>query len=331
MEKEVLEKLIAKYLSGKSSETEKRELERWYASFETDEGFVSNLNKAEKNELEHKILLKIDQNISTFEGAKANRERTIDYPASFRSTKFYKVAAIFIGLVILSGFAYTLLFNNMVTYSTAYGQTREITLPDNSTVILNGNSTLAYEDNWSNGEPREVHLDGEAFFSVVHKESDQKFIVYTSERFNVEVLGTKFNVSKRESGTRVVLNSGKVRLNFKESEEEKHVVMKPGELVAFKDEPSDYIKKEVNTEVYSSWKDNKLVLDNTSLREILRRIEEDYGLEAKIADKDLLDQKVSGSMPADDIDNLLKNIAVTYEIKIVKNKNSLEIRKALEQ
>jgi ferric-dicitrate binding protein FerR (iron transport regulator) len=165
----------------------------------------------------------------------------------------------------------------------------------------------------------------------MHKERDQKFIVNTSEQFNVEVLGTEFNVSKRESGTRVVLNSGKVRLNIKEPEGNEQVIMKPGDLVEFKNGPAHYIKKAVNAKVYSSWKDKKLILDHTSLSEILTMLEENYGLKSTVADKDLLDQKVSGSMPAEEINMLLKDIAVTYRIKILKNKDTIEIRKAPEQ
>jgi ferric-dicitrate binding protein FerR (iron transport regulator) len=342
MKKEDLEKLISKYIAGKIPDTEKRDLEKWYDSFEKDEGYTNKLTGAEKDELENRLLLKIDQNIDNFERSNTNQKRTLAHsasnyisPSKNKTNIFYsysyKIAAVLMAVIILAALSYKLLHDNTVVHSTAYGQTLHITLPDSSTVILNGNSTITYGDQWPGNGPREVYLDGEAFFSVMHNERDQKFIVNTSEQFNVEVLGTEFNVSKRKSGTRVVLNSGKVRLNIKEPEGNEQVAMKPGDLVEFKDGPADYIKKAVNAEVYSSWKDKKLILDHTSLKEILTMLEENHGLKSTVADKDLLDQKVSGSMPAEDINMLLKDIAVTYRIKILKNKDMLEIRKAPEQ
>ena len=342
MNKKVIEQLFTKFLSGNISPEERRTLENWYASVETDEGYLNKQSGAEKEELENKLLGKINQNISVFEKANTNEEGKIIHPASFnasqtnhRTNSFYshsyKIAAVFMALVILAALSYKLLHENTVVHSTAYGQMACITLPDSSVVILNGNSTLKYEKKWASNGPREVNLDGEAFFSVRHMVHGQKFIVKTSDSFNVEVLGTKFNVSQRESGTRVVLNSGRILLNITDSEGNEQVVMKPGELIEFKKGASDYIKRDVNVEAHSSWKDKKLVLDHTSLREILTMLRENYGVRVTSVDQDLLDQKVSGSMPAESLNTLLNNIAITYGIKISKNKNSIEIMKAPEK
>ena len=339
MREEIIEKLTAKFFSGKMSPEERTYLEKWYASSEANEGFLSQLNATEKEELENKLFSKINQNLGAFEKANPHQGKDISNQTSFNVSQYnqrknsfyshsYKIAAVLIAVVVIvSAISYMLLNENSVVHSTAYGQMIRITLPDSSMVILNGNSSIKYGKQWANKWSREVYLDGEAFFVVRHTEHDQKFIVNTSEQFNVEVLGTEFSVSKRKRGTRVVLNSGKVLLNIPNPEGNEQVVMKPGELIEFFEGSGDYIKKEVNAEAYSSWKDKKLILDHTSLREILTILRENYGLEVIFVDKDLLDQKVSGSMPAENIDMLLKNIAVTYGIKISKNKNTIQIRK----
>jgi ferric-dicitrate binding protein FerR (iron transport regulator) len=54
---------------------------------------------------------------------------------------------------------------------------------------------------------------------VKHLNTNQKFLVHTADRLTVEVLGTSFNVFKRPSGTRVVLQSGKVKLNIANARE----------------------------------------------------------------------------------------------------------------
>src|SRR5690606_22184900 len=65
-------------------------------------------------------------------------------------------------------------------------------LPAGSTVILNKNSELGYDDDFGT-EIREVRLTGEAFFDVEH-DPDHPFIVKTGD-VNTRVLGTAFNVT----------------------------------------------------------------------------------------------------------------------------------------
>lgn len=334
MKKEGLEKLIEIFFTGTVTEDDRRDLEKWYASFENDKGFISKLSGAEKEELESKLLQRINQNIAAFEESKTTQRKDlvsndIIYPSENNTSRFlysYKIAAVFIAVILLAALAYKLLQVNMITHTTANGQMLHITLPDSSTVILNGNSKLTYKDKWSRDGHRDVFLDGEAFFSVMHFGNDQKFIVHTSDEFNVEVLGTEFNVSKRRSGTRVVLSSGKICLNIESIDAKEKLIMKPGDLVEFEDEPSNYIRKEVNAELYYSWKEGRLLLDHTSLREILIMLQDNYGLIVTVSDKDLLDQKISGTIPAKELNLLLRDIAETYNVQISRNKNAIKIQ-----
>jgi transmembrane sensor len=69
-------------------------------------------------------------------------------------------------------------------------RTRTI-LPDGSTVWVNAGSAIRYSSNFS-GATREVFLQGEAYFEVVH-EPGRPFIVHAGD-VNIKVLGTVFNV-----------------------------------------------------------------------------------------------------------------------------------------
>jgi transmembrane sensor len=200
-------------------------------------------------------------------------------------------------------------------HATGYGQTAHIVLPDQSSVFLNGNSTLSYKKRWSNNGIREVFLDGEAFFDVSHSQNQQKFLVHTADGFYVEVLGTEFAVSKRTQKTRVVLNSGKIGLIIKDQHRNEKISMNPGELVEFGDNPLQYTKKNVNPEVYSSWKDRKLILERTSLQELLTMIEDVYGLKLGVDDENLLEQRISGKIPAQNLDTLIQDISAIYKVK----------------
>ena len=231
----------------------------------------------------------------------------------------YRVAAA----VIVMGIAglFFLLSNDKpwMEYHTAYGETKSITLPDGSSVVLNANSKLTVFSDWNEQPLREILLDGEAFFSVVHKTNNQPFKVITAEGVTVEVLGTTFNVYNRTNGTKVVLNSGQIRLNLPTNQSPEMIVMQPGEMVEYKEQ--HYKKKAVNPLLYTAWMNNKIILDHTSLGEMVYMLQDSYGLEVKISDTKLLEETVSGSMPLGDPEILLNQMAKAFQLKFKRNNN----------
>jgi ferric-dicitrate binding protein FerR (iron transport regulator) len=195
-------------------------------------------------------------------------------------------------------------------------------LPDESIVTLNGNSSIWYESTWKEDKDREVHLIGEAFFSVRHKPSHTRFLVHTSQ-LQVEVLGTKFNVSDRKDKTQVVLLEGKVELTHLKRNNKEKLLMKPGELVVVSPGERVMAQKIVKPEVYASWKDNELTFDETPLGEIASLLEENYGYQVTFSDAALAQKKFNGVFPADDLSLLFEAISTSFGIKIIQDKNSL--------
>jgi transmembrane sensor len=212
--------------------------------------------------------------------------------------------------------------------ATAYGQTRTVQLPDGSSVMLNGHSTLRYPAAWAAGKPREVWLDGEAYFSVQHQADNQRFLVHTAAGFNVEVLGTKFTVSRRRTQGRVVLLSGKVRVSF-DDRQQPDVLLKPGELVETREikpaQPVVTAYRMVHTAPYSSWKDAQLVLDETTIAELATRLQDTYGLEVVVATPELNRRKVTGTVPVRDLDVLLQSLEETFQLQAARQGNRLTL------
>jgi len=245
-----------------------------------------------------------------------------------QSTKHWqKMAAAMAGIIFLSVITF-LLFKNagddMITYRTAYGETQTITLPDSSTVTLNANSTLKYASAWETTS-RQVWLEGEAFFSVEHTANDSKFLVHT-DLVNVEVLGTKFNVRQRRGKARVVLNEGKVKLSKNQDEAAENVIMKPGELVEVTEDRAEYAKKTVNTELYTSWTDNKLIFDGTPVAEIAQLLEDNYGFEVVINDTTLATKKFKGAVAVHDIQSLLGQMSKVFQIEIEQHGQKIQMK-----
>ncbi len=241
-------------------------------------------------------------------------------------------AAVVVLIVCSALFFFLSTYNKSTVYTTAYGETKKVLLPDNSTIVLNANSRIEFSADWDQEKPREVRLDGEAFFSVVHTATHQKFIVHTCDNFSIEVLGTQFNVSRRKSKTRVVLNSGKIRLHLKDKatdSKEEAVTMQPGELVEFKKSPKQFIKKTVNPELYSSWTDNRLIFENTSLDELSTLLEERYGLQIVAGDTSLKDIRFNGDFPSNNLNILLKALAATYDLNITTRSKEIHFEPSM--
>jgi transmembrane sensor len=251
------------------------------------------------------------QNIWDRINATNRREEVIPAASSAATGTWWKLAAALTGILMVVGvwkYAYD---DKTVTYSTRFGQTQEIVLPDSSVVTLNANSTLTL-GKWE--KDREVWLQGEAFFSVRKRmratgpPEPVKFIVHTN-RLDVNVLGTEFTVSER-SKTMVVLNTGKIALTLPD----KTIMMKPGDFVEISGVQKELVQRTVDPRVYSAWKDKEWILDGLSLEKIAQRIEETYGLKVVIRNNPAPDIEVTGVVPTDNIDTLLKALSAAFNL-----------------
>jgi transmembrane sensor len=212
-----------------------------------------------------------------------------------------------------------------LSVATAYGQTRTLTLPDGSQATLNGHSTLRYAATWLPDKPREVWLDGEGFFSVQHMANNQRFLVHTTAGLQVEVLGTKFVVARRRDQTRVVLLSGKVRVEF-DDHQQPDVILHPGELVeTHDDQPALVTHKRVHTAPYAAWKDAQLVLDETTIAELATRLHDTYGLEVVMTTPELNRRRVTGTVPVGELPTLLQALEETFQLQANRNGNRLTL------
>jgi ferric-dicitrate binding protein FerR (iron transport regulator) len=240
------------------------------------------------------------------------------------NSKLYAIAAMLL-LVTSSSILFNSIYFKEVIYITKFGETRKLILPDQSVVYLNGNSKLSFNKHWMSFQDREVKVEGEAFFSVQHTENNQKFFVRMTNHSSVEVLGTEFNIQNRDNDTKVSLNSGKIKFHINDNQDnnEKTIVMKPGEFVEYESSSNSLTKKMVEPENHSSWKNSKLLFEKTELKEIINLIKNTYGLNIKVNDPELLKMKVSGSAPSHNIDILVKGLSEIFELNLIVKGDSL--------
>ncbi|WP_258100881.1 FecR family protein [Marinoscillum pacificum] len=213
--------------------------------------------------------------------------------------------------------------NNQLAYTTDFGETREVQLEDGTVVVLNANSKLYVGEFEAENADREVWLDGEAFFNVIHTASDQKFIVHAN-KVDVNVLGTEFNVFSRGKKSQIDLASGKVVLKNQVTQED--VDMMPGERVTYDTPTEQAVKEEVDPEEVSSWKNNLLIFRRTSLEEISELLKTNYDIDVFFTQGASSEHYFTGTVPADNIDLLLTTISKTFDLEINRKGQTVIIK-----
>ncbi|MEM9830525.1 MAG: FecR domain-containing protein [Bacteroidota bacterium] len=231
----------------------------------------------------------------------------------YRNT-WFKVAASIV-LVMAFALIWWSQSSTSLQYTTAYGETKEVILPDRSVVTLNANSTLTLDQDWNDNTPREVWVDGEAFFEITEQpgKGNAEFTVHSGE-LDVRVLGTSFNVNNRRGKTSIMLHTGKVQVHLPEGNEE--VVMQPGELVEYNRYDQTLLKSPANPQLHSAWKEGEWIFEKTPLYEVANVIQDNYGREVVITDDALKHQEFTGGFPSDNLEIILQSIEVLYDVQI---------------
>ncbi|RIV27171.1 DUF4974 domain-containing protein [Fibrisoma montanum] len=324
----ITKELIFDYLAGKASALQKQMIETWLRDQRNEELFYQYL-------IEYETLLPtytadVDQAIDKYhqmlKHVGSAEVPEISHTTVVRTRPIWLRWSIAAAVTLLLMTSVWVLRNQWQyeSYQTAYGQTRNITLPDGSTVVLNANSRLRVPRFGFTSGPREVLLEGEALFSVMHTKTHQRFIVRTDQQFQVEVLGTVFNVFARQRGGKVVLNQGKVNVLFTGKVSRNKVTLKPGQLVTI-DPQRIRVGSTPEPENHAAWCDNRYVFDKTTVQEIGYLLRENYGLTMTSTDKELLALTISGSYSANNAGELLQLLEETLGISTSRQGDTVVI------
>lgn len=208
------------------------------------------------------------------------------------------------------------------TYQTAYGQTTDIYLEDGSKVALNSNSILKVPRLGFDKGVREVLLQGEAEFMVSHTIDHKRFVVKTSDSFQVEVLGTTFSVFARPRGTKVALTSGSVRIGYSHNEQKKEVMLVPGDLASLDARGAVQLERKQDVKTFASWKEQRYVFNATPVKDIIAMMDENFGRRVILADSNIAQRTITGNFRTRNADELLKTISEVLDMKIEQQSDS---------
>ncbi len=211
--------------------------------------------------------------------------------------------------------------------SVPYGKQFQVVLSDGTMVHLNAGTTLKYPVRFIKGQKRHVFLEGEAYFDV-SEDKTHPFIV-NANALNVTVLGTAFNVTSYpdDNATAIVLVEGSVDLSANKDKTKQGVskILVPGDKGSFDRNTHSIAVSKVNTTIYTSWMQGRLVFRDLTFNEILRRLERNYNVKIENRNTALGKEVFNASFNKIKIDSVLSYFNEVHKINFTITEDKISI------
>ena len=323
--------LLDRMLSGKITSAEKDDLQQYIQNSFKDNELDLLMRKhwlsLERREivtdevqlliLKNKILSRINQNDRT-----TQKEYRI-FSSNWQNYLIRIAAVLFIPLLLGSIFVFYRMdkqIDQMIASTTSKrvvanpGSRVQFTLPDQTEVWLNSGSSLEFPLALAQQDSRKVKLTGQGYFKVAH-DKEHPFFVETGG-ISIQALGTSFDVSSYDNDKQIssTLEEGAIVIIGMDGKESTRI--HPGQKAVLDKATRILVVKDVETQLYTSWKDGKLIFRNTSLTDVTIQLERWFNCKIHL-DPVLMnaDLKYTATIQDETLGEVLKMIEVSTRIK----------------
>jgi len=311
--------ILMSHFSGGSTPLQKKLIEEWLGLPENVEYYYECLDEWENTNAQF-----IANDSLALRKVQLSKSQEQPIVANKTIRLFSRRLAAAVALIFLVGSAVFLSKDTILnkSISTNYGEVKQVILPDGTIVTLNANSEIKFSRFNFSKKTREVILNGEADFSVVHTKSNQQFVVRTDNDLVVTVLGTQFSVYNRKKKSEVILRKGKVELSYMSTNtnQNKLLILKPGDKFIKNDRGADEVQL-LNTEASIAWKNHDFLFDGTPLSEVARMMKDDFGINVRFQNPELASRKITGSFHAEKAEELIEAISQLLDINYKSRSN----------
>lgn len=219
---------------------------------------------------------------------------------------------------------------------TQRGQTAELYLSDGTHVVLGAESELRFHAQLRG--PREVHLEGEAYFDVADVRKlpwtrKRPFTVHTPNA-RVRDIGTRFSVrAHRDSpGTEVAVAEGAVALAAATSPGQGRavadsLVLTQGDLGRLDDTGALSVHRGLDLDAYLGWMTGQLAFLDTPASEVVAQFRRWYDLDLQLADSALARARVTGTFDTAAPAQALELLAIMLDARLEKKADIVVFRR----
>ncbi len=208
-------------------------------------------------------------------------------------------------------------------YATGIGEHRLVTLSDGSTVAMNAATRLSAT---LQRDRRDVTLEqGEAIFDVAH-DPRRPFEVAAGDR-TVRVVGTRFDVRRRDGAVSVTVARGAVEVRPTEGAVGRAWRLRPDQRLDHREGADAVSIEHVNAEEVLGWRTGRLVYRGQPLREVVADLNHQFPTLIRIEDPELAAAPISGVLMLDDQDAVIRRLALLVPIRAVRSDAGLVLRR----
>lgn len=210
------------------------------------------------------------------------------------------MVAVALGLGLFSGLNHPAGYS--AEFATAPGERKHVALPDGSVIDLNSRSRLQVR---FEKDRRLIELtEGEAMFSVEH-DTSRPFVVEAGSG-KVTVTGTRFDVRRDVTQTRVAVEQGTVKVQGRDAADADFISLTAGLGTRIDAQGKVAPAYAVNPAELTAWRSGKLVFNNASLSEVVEEVSRYRDKPLTVANPTVANLRLTSVFKSDNTDALLK-------------------------
>lgn len=308
MNKQQIIRLLEKYQYGACSEQERKLVEDFLASYQSENNQWVDWKHGDQEEIRDRIYNEIHTNI--------REEKSISRRISNLNIYKYAATVLLIFTVSILLFEYNqpreeiqVQDNRFITKTTLRGQKTNIVLGDGTFIRLNSESSLVYPDGFDK-DIREVTLIGEAYFEVT-KDSLRPFVIRSGDLVT-KVLGTSFNIKAYpDNNMEVTVSSGMVQVQPSDeglNRLNQQIYLTPNQQVSYNSTTNELKKKEVDINQFLAWKNDQIILNKVSMKEASSILERWFNVEIFFENKAIEDCIIRSEYKNENLINILESM-----------------------
>ena len=309
------DELIARYLSGEAQPEEAEALIDWLED-PLNQTYFEKIQATWHVTFPSKRKVLFDKD-SAWEVLQHN----IHTPSKTSSLSlWYKIAAALIIGLSAGFFGYYIFQSGSAAKQISVATLKNaetVTLPDNSTVVVNRNSTISYPEGFGKFS-REVNFSGEGFFSI-HGDESKPFIVHTPVA-HIKVVGTEFNVSSTRGGLEVDVQKGRV-LVYTSTDS---VYLDGGQSASLEAGKPINVVNSVDANQWG-YATRKFDFQDVLLADVFESIEKAYPYTIEVANKDIKNCRLTASFDHVSAREMLNLIGETLDLTIQENDSTFRV------
>lgn len=214
----------------------------------------------------------------------------------------------------------------LITVMTEPEEGASVSLPDGSTVKLNGQSSLTYDPRFFISANRSISFSGEGYFKIYH-DSDKPFTIL-SDNLEITVLGTEFNFSTDVGNDCAMLFLINGRVEMHSEITDRKIEVEPGQKALFHKKTGEFtVTKPDKIENLTAWYTGEIRFDNEPLDKVVEYLESHYdcrlqiaSLPSSISRDNVSSLYFTGTLPTGNLSLALKAIETVYGIRFTASR-----------